>query len=550
MSSFETNPKRLKSLLAAIDERELALPDFQRSFVWDPNATELLLESIASGFPAGSLLFIKHRDDLFAIREFEEAPKLNGRPHAVVLDGQQRLTSLYQALTGRGDFRYFISMEPLLEDDIEEAVFHESLARVARRNLDDRDTQARDLILPMSRLMETNGFGKWRDEVLQLRGSDKGLGDQLWAVHDRWLKNIEEYEFPVVTLSETTPLEAVCNIFETLNSTGVRLTVFELLTARFWPHGIDLRGLWDEAKTRFDVLDDFGVDPYYLLQMVALRAEKKACTRSVVLDLTPTDMRVHWEIVAAGTAGALTFLKEECGVVRGRWLPYEPMLIPLGAIWTDKVDGVPGPSQITRKDKISKWYWCSTLGQVYENQTNTRASQDHKAIPAWLEGGSAPPAVASFKFEHDLRNITHRQRALYRTLIGLLVRQGARDFHSGDLLTWDRVHDDQINDHHIFPQAYLRDLESPVEAKLRDSVLNRALIDKITNIRIGKRPPSDYLQEIADEVGDVRLDSILKSHMLPVGGSSALRTDDFEGFLIAREAALRDAVADVTAPSF
>src|SRR5436190_24023384 len=98
MSAFQTHPWKLKTLLSMVDDRLLVLPDFQRSFVWDPSATERLIESIARSYPAGSLLFIPYRDDLFAVREFEGATTLNGgAPQSLVLDGQQRLTSLYQA---------------------------------------------------------------------------------------------------------------------------------------------------------------------------------------------------------------------------------------------------------------------------------------------------------------------------------------------------------------------------------------------------------------------------------------------------------------------
>src|SRR6266849_1891199 len=88
----------LKFLLQMIHNRTTALPDFQRDFVWDPAATDELIESIISNFPAGTLLRIKNGQHLiFQPREFEGAPKLNGtKPAYLILDGQQRLTSLYQ----------------------------------------------------------------------------------------------------------------------------------------------------------------------------------------------------------------------------------------------------------------------------------------------------------------------------------------------------------------------------------------------------------------------------------------------------------------------
>src|SRR4051812_2669252 len=114
---FEDTPtKELSWLLKQIQEREVALPDFQRDFVWEPGATQELIISIANNYPAGSLLAIRNTHSYFAAREFEGAPALGGqKPTYLVLDGQQRLTSLYQAFFGKGEFLYFIRLKPLIE---------------------------------------------------------------------------------------------------------------------------------------------------------------------------------------------------------------------------------------------------------------------------------------------------------------------------------------------------------------------------------------------------------------------------------------------------
>jgi uncharacterized protein with ParB-like and HNH nuclease domain len=116
MSLFEdTNPRELKELLGQIHARVAALPDFQRDFVWDPSATQELVVSIVRNYPAGSLLRIRNTHDLFACREFQGGPPLNGhRPTFLVLDGQQRLTSLYQAFYGVGDHRYYLRVRDLM----------------------------------------------------------------------------------------------------------------------------------------------------------------------------------------------------------------------------------------------------------------------------------------------------------------------------------------------------------------------------------------------------------------------------------------------------
>ena len=117
MNLFEdTNPRALKELLGEIHTRTTALPDFQRDFVWDPGATQELIVSIANNYPAGSILRVRDTRRVFAAREFEGAPALNGTKHTfLVLDGQQRLTSLYQAFYGVGEHRYYLNLRKLIE---------------------------------------------------------------------------------------------------------------------------------------------------------------------------------------------------------------------------------------------------------------------------------------------------------------------------------------------------------------------------------------------------------------------------------------------------
>ena len=153
MSLFEdTNPRALKDLLAEIHNRTTVLPDFQRDFVWEPGATQELIVSIASNYPAGSILRVRDAKRVFAAREFEGAPPLDGAQHTfLVLDGQQRLTSLYQAFYGVGEHRYYLDLGKLTDGaDFEEAIFHVRATTKWAKAREDFAVQARELLLPLS----------------------------------------------------------------------------------------------------------------------------------------------------------------------------------------------------------------------------------------------------------------------------------------------------------------------------------------------------------------------------------------------------------------
>src|SRR6266487_1815884 len=165
MNIFEdTNPRALKDLLSEIHTRTSVLPDFQRDFVWEPGATQELIISIANNYPAGSILRVRDAKRVFAAREFEGAPALNGRKHTfLVLDGQQRLTSLYQAFFGVGEHRYFLDLNELLGGgDFEDAIFHERATTKWAKAHEGFDVQAKELILPLRILGGGAGkFGQW-----------------------------------------------------------------------------------------------------------------------------------------------------------------------------------------------------------------------------------------------------------------------------------------------------------------------------------------------------------------------------------------------------
>ncbi|MBI3615032.1 MAG: DUF4268 domain-containing protein [Candidatus Omnitrophica bacterium] len=558
MKRFSADPHSLSHLLSSIHNRERALPDFQRDFVWDPKATQELLISIAMGYPAGSLLEVRNRGDLFAVREFEGAPALDGhQPTFLILDGQQRLTSLYQALYGVGDHRYYVKLQSLLEaEDIEQALFHLRATKAERRGYDSIERQARELVVPFAAVFgRTGGFFEWLDEIVRVRGEtgeqEKDLRAHLRAVYAKWIKAIEDYDFPVITLSDDTPVEAVCTIFETLNRTGVTLTVFELLTARFWTKDLNLRERWEQALESNDAVEQFQIEPYYLLQAIALCAHRDAptCKRSDVLNLKPEQVRTFWEPVVVGLREVLEILTQECGVLAAAWLPYAPMLVTMSAVWASRPSQL-GAEQAVYRSKLTQWFWCSVFGQSYENAPNSQAARDYGELLEWFRGGPAPQSVASFTFDRDqLADVTPRQRAVYRGVIALIVRHGAKDFYLGRKITPELVAEERMNDHHVFPRAYLR--ERSVSGRSADCVLNRTLIDHRTNKSIGMRPPSEYMRNIGEQLrkgqtAGITLEVILESHLLPAGSDNPLLKDDFDEFLEKRKQLILKALEEAT----
>ncbi|MFD7990582.1 GmrSD restriction endonuclease domain-containing protein [Streptomyces mexicanus] len=564
----------IEDLMADMRRGRLAIPDFQRSFVWDPSDTQKLLVSIVARYPAGTLLFWEQKEPQIRGRSFEGFEHVEPKPSAsLVLDGQQRLTSIFQALSGVGSQRYYVDLNALKH------LHSESQGRIDASRLDDvvvyRDINARSAarrppqsaadeirggLFPLS-LIGLDRIEEWVDETESAFagiGDWKAQRDVLRNLIRHYLRPISNYRFPVVQLPQSTPLDAVCRIFETINRTGVKLSVFELLAARFWPAGVDLRQFWERAREKHPILALFDVDAYSLLQAVSLLATANRQTpgksrrapsaqRSDVLELRPEEFTEYWDRVAKGAALALTFLRDECGVLSPKWLPYSMLVVPLAAVWQD-VDAKRGAEHGAALQKIRRFFWCSVFSRNYDQGGNSQAGRDYADLSVWLAGGDTiPEAVRDFTFsEETLETARTNLQALYKGIMALTLSEGARDFHTGSALTPEKILQESVDAHHVFPKRYLEDAGVSITSEL---IINRTLIDKRTNQSIGKNAPSNYIAKMEDAMGKEEVKGILQSHLLPIDDDSPLRNNDYAGFLGARKKTIVDAIRKVTGES-
>ncbi len=544
-----------------LDSGKVVLPEFQRSFVWWPKDIDLLITSLVQDFPAGSLLFLKtDAHASLAWRPVEGVERNGGSPDYLVLDGQQRLTSLSLALNGRGDHLFFMDLQKLEEEDLDNGVYYLRRSEAEKKKLLQRDIQFERRIYPVQAVVggETADEFWFEDYVLHHADrTDPTATDQLRrsvrALKERFVDPLKKYSFPVVELPADTSLEAVCAIFETLNKTGTKLTVFDLLTAKFWPHQLHLREMYADARGRWPVLGGSGldVDSTYLLQAISLIRSEDApkCKRSDLLQLEPHDFADDWERTCRAAAQALTMLRDECGVLTRDWLPYAALLPALFAAAV-RARELTGPSQADALAKLRQWYWCSCFGQRYDGPPNTLNAADFRALTIWFENDDeVPEAVQSFDLSTlNLAGVRRQRNAVYRSVVCLTIVNGARDFHTGQPITAGQLEDPtlKIEDHHVVPTDYLKKLPEPHDGD--DSILNRCLIDGITNKVISNKPPATYLSEIAEKIGEDKLAQILRSHLLPSDEQSALRKDpvDLRRFHAERLQLLVPAIAEVT----
>jgi hypothetical protein len=315
-----------------------------------------------------------------------------------------------------------------------------------------------------------------------------------------------------------------------------------------------MRQHWHEAQLQNPILAEFDIDPYYVLQIIALLEPGKdksgnpkapSIKRGAVLDMGEGQAKNQWDNAIEGLVQTLTILRNECGVLRPNLLPYVTMLVPFAAVIA-KHRHEKGPKAGTNKIHLIRWFWCSVFGQQYENSANTQAERDFAALHVWLKGGAEPETVRNFQFNVNLRTITPNQRGVYRGVMALVLRNKPLDFFTLTPINAQMLDDKQnpVDDHHIFPQAFLN--AQKANETLRDCILNRTYIDRKTNIRLSKTAPSLYFPEMRKQHKSPASGNLLQSHFLPVGATSSLTQDKFEDFLDEREQKLLAEIDSVT----
>lgn len=570
---FSSDELPLAELLGRAERGELQLPDFQRGWVWDDDHIRSLLVSISLSYPIGAVMTLVagNPDVNFKARPLEGVTLADSQaPAMLLLDGQQRLTSLFQALKtqipvrtrdrrGNELHRHYYAnintcIDPLVDRE-EEGIFGVPADRILRRDfgrtieldLSTRDREIAKEVFPLDIVLNGGETMDWQMAYLQSGPGDVTDRIAKWKLfQDAIINSFVQYQVPTIDLVKSTPKEAVCQVFEKVNTGGVTLTVFELLTATYAVDDFELRKDWDERHRRFahhELLAE--VDATAFLQIVTLLAtydrrrshlqanpeDEKApavsCKRRDVLRLPLEDYRRWADSAEHGLLRAVPFLHSHH--IFQYWdLPYGTQLVPLGAIFGWMEDQADSYSS---RQRLGQWYWCGVLGEMYGGAVETRFAIDLEDCIAWIEDGdgNAPPrTVQTAQLQAErLLSLRTRRSAAYKGLYALQMKQGARNFKTGQPIDVNAHKEDAIDIHQVFPRHWCD--SNGIERWIADCIVNKTPLDAHTGHRIGSSAPSAYLPRIQSDDGIEPhvLDGFLRSHNID---PAALRRNDFAQF--------------------
>lgn len=574
ISTFDITKEALPDLLLKIQQGKIQIPDLQRSFCWSDELVIQLLASVSLGWPVGAIMLLEQGSASWSFhpRLVEGVDlKQSSVPTHLILDGQQRATTLFMALFSGNPVKikdkrtpkttdrwYYIDIAKALDPDVERsgAIIGFNKSRIkhsfgSEGKAIDCSTPEREYELGLFPVVSVFHYAQWRKQYSQYWQFDAVKLEVIDRFEREIIKRFEHYQVPVIELKPELPKPAVCQVFENVNTQGTALNFFDLATACFASQEFSLREDWLSKSLRLkqhpvlqavretDFLSCVTLVATYYRRQQALQASLPpqklpgvACGRAEVLGLSVDEYKTHADRVTAGYEEAARFLYGQ-KIVVAEDVSYQIQLVALAAILT--VIGYPHEQQ---RSRLEQWFWCGACTAFYTSWHEARAARDMLEVPDWLlNGGAMPTTIRDALFNTNrLLNVQRRHGAVYKSISALLRKHGAIDFATGEALSDVRYFDDPIESHHIFPVAYCKQQAIPVSQY--HCLVNRTPLSRLSNQKIGGKAPSHYLRSLEEQgISRQRLDTILRSHLIE---PETLWSDDFEAFLSARAGALVD----------
>lgn len=566
METFDSTKRSLFEILKDVHSGKIQLPDFQRGWIWDDIRIKGILASVAKSFPIGAIMLLETGNENVRFKTKPvEGVKLDNeiKPDLLILDGQQRITSLYQTIvtneivTTRNEKNYeikrwyYIDMVKAMDEnyDLEEAIISinekkqitEDFGRHIVLDLSKKEFEFENLMYPVCMI---DDYSTWRREFNEYWHYDREKSMFWDEFEDRIINSFNKYMLPVIIMKKENPKEAVCQVFEKVNTGGVSLNVFELLTATFAADEFDLKTDWQKIKEEFKnyklLSSVSNTDVIQAITLLATynnklnRAKQSisdeelpavSCKRKDMLNLSLEDYQKYRDPIVQGFIKVSKILFEN-HIYTARDLPYNTQLIPMSAILAvlgDKIDN------IGYKKKLMRWFWCGVFGELYGSANETRYALDLPQVVNWIENnGPIPKTIYDANFSPSrLHTLRTRNSAAYKGVYALLMDDETKDWLSATKIDFSTYFSESIDIHHIFPVAWCE--KNGISKDDYNCIINKTPLSARTNRIVGGDAPSKYLVRLQKHAGvsNEEFQDILKSHVL---SPKFLYADDFENF--------------------
>lgn len=508
----------IREILDLVPRGQIRIPAFQRGFVWDSDMVAFLMDSLYKGYPIGSLLLWRTREQMRHERQlgpFSLQDRDPDYPIDYVLDGQQRLTSVF------GVFQSAIEPDPT----VEWADIYFDLSA-------DPDAQeSQFLALRPDEVDQRRHFPlKCLFVPVEYRHATANFGDNDLIMLDEMQAGFKEARIPVQSLT-TEDRTKVAIVFERVNRTGVPLDTLQLLTAWTWSEDFDLQHQFEELREELAPFGFAGVgeDSNLLLRCCAAVLAGDASPRTLV-GLNGAVVRDRFDEIVNGVKGAIDFVRTNLQAEMLENLPFTTVLVPLSVFFAS-----PG-NQFTQlsdrqRGKVVRWFWRACFSRRYSSGVLRNLKEDIEAMQALKENrpstlGDFPALITAEFFKINKFRINTVNT---KTFVLFLAQYGPLSFVSGAPVSLSQVlrSYNRSEFHHLYPRSYL--LQNGVDTAEQNQLANFCFLSKLDNISLGGDRPSKYRAKMPDDV-----EEILELSLCP----ESLFSDDYDNFIVERSTLL------------
>lgn len=520
----ENQSKKYQHLFTSIDSGEYKIPKFQRDFVWSKKQTASLIDSIIKGFPIGTFILWKTKEELRSVKNIGniDLPEPKKEDYVYfVLDGQQRITSLYALQKGAifthdgstidyNDICIDLSCDP---EETEQVVLTET---------------PKDDIPYISVFKLLNG-----DAIDFIEDfPDKGIIKKISSYKNR----LTGYDFSTIVISEY-PIDIACDVFTRINTGGTELTLFEIMVAKTYDQDVKF-DLADEYEKLIDNngsekdLKDAGFETItasIVLQTISAILIKRI-RRKDILTLNKSEVIEKWSSIKDSIFTAVDYIRTQLRIPVSRILPYNALLIPFTYFFYNNKNNTPSPDQTKF---LVQYFWWASLSHRFSSGVEGKVALDLGRIDDILDGKQ--PGYRGEEIKLKVDDIKFRWfsvgDAFCKAILSLFAYHEPKSFLTNSIVkidnSWLKIAASK-NYHHFFPKSYLA--KQGYEHWQANSIINITIVDDYLNKKkIGSKAPSLYMNDF--KLSNSEIDNTMKSHLIDDLDDFGVMEDEYETFI-------------------
>ena len=494
------------------------IPKFQRDFVWEIQKTAKLIDSMVKGYPIGTFVFWKTKEKLGTVKDLGDTKipqPTQGEFVEYVLDGQQRMVSLFYAIKGKSLKTESKRKSPKTVDYSQiflnlEAKEDEPVVTVEKPN-DGESITIFDLLNEQWTLIAQNYDKKY------------------WETIQNYQTMLQNYRYSTIVVDDL-PLEKAVEIFERINTEGKVLETFEILVAKTFDEesGFDLVEEYDSLNTDLEKVG-FEIPKNSLLQLISITL-KDDCKKKTMLTLEKDDILKIWQDIIKAVKTTIDYFKAVFHIPGYKLLPYRSFLVMFGYFFYKTNSKQPTKQQAI---ELKRYFWKSTLSERFGGQSETFMAED-KIRMNDIINGKTPTYSNEFRFVQTEENITwanfNTGNAIIKSILCLFAQYEPKRFNDNAKVTLDNKYLTQQNSknyHHFFPKAYLT--KKGWKKGDINIISNITLVDDFANKRVIRdKAPSDYIRQFQKD--NPELETTMESHLIDMK-DMGIWEDDYEEFL-------------------